>query len=107
LVDDRTASLCGQTLPEMAGAEKLLGAPEKASRLGKASRIVGGLGFLRTSRMTHHDCCYYKCEQRGAVFIGANGNPDTDWICAYHRDKWNADRSRFIEDGLPCQMKEL
>ncbi len=55
--------------------------------------------------MEHHDCCYYKCDRPGTVFIGENGNPD--WICDYHRDRWNADRSRFIADGLECQMEEL
>jgi hypothetical protein len=57
--------------------------------------------------MKHHDCCYYKCVRPGTIFIGANGNPDTDWICAYHYDKWHADRARFIADGFPCEMEEL
>lgn len=57
--------------------------------------------------MKHHDCCYYKCDRPGTIPIGENGNPDTEWICAYHRDKWNADRVRFLADGLLCEMKEL
>ena len=24
-------------------------------------------------------------------------NPDTEWICVYHYDKWHADRKRLIE----------
>jgi hypothetical protein len=57
--------------------------------------------------MKRHDCCYYKCHRLDTIFIGENGNPDTEWICRVHRDKWNVDRSRFIADGLSCQMKEL
>ena len=57
--------------------------------------------------MKHHNCCYYKCERPGTIFIGMNGNPYAEWICAYHRDKWNSARSRFIADGLPCEMEEL
>jgi hypothetical protein len=91
----------------MAGAEKFLGAPEKVSRLGKASRIVGDLSFLRgASRMEHHTC-YYECDRPGVIFVGENGNPDTEGICAYHRDKWNGDRARFLAEALPCQMEEL
>jgi len=57
--------------------------------------------------MTDHHCCYYNCPRLGVVFIGKNGNPDTQWICAYHFDKWHADRTRCITDGLPCEMEEL
>jgi hypothetical protein len=57
--------------------------------------------------MEHHNCCYSRCERPGSLFIGATSNAETDWICAYHRDKWNADRARFLADGLPCQMQEL
>jgi len=56
--------------------------------------------------MKHH-CCYHKCDRPGTIYIGANGNPDTDWICSFHQSRWNADRSRFIANGLPCQMKKL
>jgi hypothetical protein len=52
-------------------------------------------------------CCYYRCDRPGTIQIGKNGNPGTEWICAYHRDKWNADRARFLAEGLPCQMQEL
>jgi hypothetical protein len=45
--------------------------------------------------MEHYDCCYYKCDRPGTIHIGENGNPDTEWICAYHRYKWNADRARL------------
>ena len=57
--------------------------------------------------MRHHDCCYWKCPEPGTIYIGENGNPDTEWICAYHYDKWHADRACFLADGLPCQMEEL
>ena len=57
--------------------------------------------------MKHHNCCYYECDRPGVIFVGENGNPDTEWICAYHRDKWNGDRARFLADGLGCQMQEL
>ena len=57
--------------------------------------------------MKQHDCCYYKCDRPGVIVVGENGNPDTEGICAYHRDKWNRDRARFLAEGLPCQMKEL
>ena len=57
--------------------------------------------------MEHHDCCYDKSDRPGASFIGENdGNPDTEWVCEYHRDKWNANRALFIAEGLPCQMKK-
>lgn len=56
--------------------------------------------------MEHHNCCY-KCDRPGTIYIGENGNPDTEWICRSHRDKWNVDRSRFLADGLSCQMEEL
>ena len=52
-------------------------------------------------------CCYYRCDRLGTIYIGKNGNPDTEWICDYHRGKWHADRSRFIADGFPCQTQEL
>ena len=52
-------------------------------------------------------CCYNKCDRPGTIHIGENGNPDSEWICAYHRDKWNADRARFLADGLGCQMQGL
>jgi hypothetical protein len=91
----------------MAGAEKFLGAPEAPPRTSETAGTDGRLGFLRTSRMTQHDCCYNKCDRPGTIHIGENGNPDSEWICAYHRDKWNGDRARFLAEGLPCQMKEL
>jgi hypothetical protein len=47
------------------------------------------------------------CERPGTIYIGENGNPDTDWICAHHFDKWHADRARFIAEGVPCEMEEL
>ena len=52
-------------------------------------------------------CCYHGCDQPGTVFIGRNGNPDSEWICEYHCDKWNADRDRFVAAGLQCDMEEL
>ena len=55
--------------------------------------------------MGHHDCCYYKCERPGAIHIGANGNPDTQWICAYHFDKWHADRARFVAEGWGARWR--
>ena len=57
--------------------------------------------------MKQDDCCYYKCDRPGVIFVGENGNPDTQWICRFHRDRWNADRDRFISDGLPCAMELL
>jgi hypothetical protein len=57
--------------------------------------------------MTYHDCCYANCERPGTIHIGENGNPNTEWICVYHYDKWHADRARFLADGLPCNMEEL
>ncbi|MGO9087976.1 MAG: hypothetical protein ACLQBK_22390 [Candidatus Sulfotelmatobacter sp.] len=57
--------------------------------------------------MKHHNCCYYKCNRPGTIFIDANGNSNCGWICEYHRDRWNADRARFIAGGLPCAMEEL
>lgn len=57
--------------------------------------------------MKDHDCCYIDCPEDGTIHIGANGNPDTHWICFRHYDKWNADRARFLAAGLPCEMREL
>lgn len=57
--------------------------------------------------MTHHNCSYWKCPRPGTILIGENGDPDSEWICVYHRDKWNADCARFLADGFPCQMKKL
>ncbi|HXW89370.1 MAG TPA: hypothetical protein VEK33_02375 [Terriglobales bacterium] len=57
--------------------------------------------------MRHRDCCYYGCQRLGTIYIGENGNPDTEWICAYHYDKWHADHTRFLAESLPCQMAEL
>jgi hypothetical protein len=57
--------------------------------------------------MTHHDCCYYKCDRPGTIYIGESGNPNCTWICEYHYDKWNADRARFLAEGRPCAMEEL
>ena len=57
--------------------------------------------------MRNHDCCYNECPRPGVIFIPENGDPDSEWICDYHRDKWNADRARFLADGLVCEMKEL
>jgi len=57
--------------------------------------------------MKHHNCCYYECDRPGVIFVGENCNADAQWICEYHRDKWNADRSRVIAKGLPCQMQEI
>ena len=54
-----------------------------------------------------HDCCYINCTRPGTIHIRESGNVDAQWICEYHRDKWNADRNRFIVDGLPCAMEEL
>jgi hypothetical protein len=57
--------------------------------------------------MTPRECCYANCPRPGTIHIGENGNPDTQWICRFHRDGWNADRARFIADGLLCEMEEL
>ena len=57
--------------------------------------------------MRNHDCCYNECPRPGVIFLGENGNPDTQWICAYHYDKWHSDRARFLANGLGCQMVEL
>ena len=92
----------------MAGAEEFLGAPEKVSRLGKASRIVGGLSFLRGHQEWNSTlAATTNAPNPAQIYIDENGNPDTEWICAYHRDKWNADRARFLADRVPCEMKEL
>lgn len=53
------------------------------------------------------DCCYINCPRPGTILIGENGNPDREWICRYHRDKWHAQRARFIADGLPCAMETM
>ena len=52
-----------------------------------------------------HDCCYANCDRPGTIYIGENGNPDAEWICVYHYDKWHADRDRFIADRVPCEME--
>jgi hypothetical protein len=57
--------------------------------------------------MKDHTCCYENCPRPGVTFIGANGSPDSEWICDYHRHKWNTDRDRFLAEGLPCAMEEL
>jgi hypothetical protein len=31
--------------------------------------------------MPHYDCCYANCDRPGTIYIGENGNPDTQWIC--------------------------
>jgi nuclear transport factor 2 (NTF2) superfamily protein len=61
----------------------------------------------RFSSMNDHPCCYYQCHRTGTIHIGENGNPDTQWICGFHRDRWNADRARFIADVCGCEMEEL
>jgi hypothetical protein len=53
------------------------------------------------------DCCYANCDRPGTIRIVKNGNPDTQWICRFHRDLWNADRDCFIAAGLGCAMEEL
>jgi hypothetical protein len=35
-----------------------------------------------------HDRCYAECDRPGTIHIGENGNPDTEWICSFHRDLW-------------------
>ena len=57
--------------------------------------------------MTTHACCYIDCPEEGAVYIGMNGNPATDWICFYHLNRWIANRTRFLADGGGCEMEEL
>lgn len=57
--------------------------------------------------MRHHDCCHFNCTRPDTIYIGANGNPDTEWMCTYHYDKWHADRARVLADGLGCAMEEL
>ena len=57
--------------------------------------------------MTDHACCYYECPEPGTIHIGRNGNPDCEWICVYHHDKWNANRKRFLSDGGTCEMQPL
>jgi len=57
--------------------------------------------------MRNHDCCYNECPRPGVIFIGENGNPDSQWICIHHYDKWHVDRNRFLMDGLGCAMEEL
>jgi hypothetical protein len=57
--------------------------------------------------MKQHQCCYINCSGARTVPIGENRNLLSQWICDYHRDKWNRDRSRFIADGLSCEMEEL
>jgi hypothetical protein len=44
--------------------------------------------------------------QTGGIHVGENDNPNTHWICDYHREKWDA-QNRFIAGGLPCAMEEL
>jgi hypothetical protein len=57
--------------------------------------------------MERHDCCHYGCENPATIYIGENGNPDTEWICVEHYDRWHADRARFLADGGGCAMEEL
>jgi hypothetical protein len=57
--------------------------------------------------MKHHNCCYINCSRPGTIYIGENGNPDTEWICEYHRNRWNGLRARFLSEGIPCQMQAL
>jgi hypothetical protein len=47
-----------------------------------------------------YPCCYYDCPEPGAIHIGRNGW-DSYWICFFHFGKWNADRARFLAEGLP------
>jgi hypothetical protein len=73
------------------------------------------MGLVGTFRGTEHtrreamrrDCCYYQCSEPGTIHIGVNGNPDTDWICFLHLHRWDAQRARFLADGLGCEMQEL
>jgi hypothetical protein len=58
-------------------------------------------------RAITHLCCYADCDRPGTIYIGENGNPDTEWICEYHRSKWHANRARFLADGGGCEMQRL
>jgi len=62
---------------------------------------------INGNSMKGHTCCYENCPEPANIHIGANGNPDTHWICRTHLAKWNADRARFIKDGMGCDMEEL
>ena len=57
--------------------------------------------------MTTHACCYANCPEPGTIHIGMNGNPDTNWICFRHLDRWNQNRARFLADGEGCEMEGL
>jgi hypothetical protein len=56
--------------------------------------------------MTDHPCCYYQCPEPGTIHVGKNGG-DSHWICFYHFNLWHETRSRFIAQGVPCEMQEL
>lgn len=62
---------------------------------------------VNNERPKDQPCCYFNCDQPGAIHIGVNGNPETHWICFHHLNEWNADHARFIAQGLPCEMQEL
>jgi hypothetical protein len=54
-----------------------------------------------------HGCCYDRCPRPGAIYIGLNGNLNTDWICFFHFDLWHETRARFLADGGGCEMQAL
>jgi hypothetical protein len=75
------------------------------------SQLADRISEVTKEPAMRHDCCYVNdapsCERPGTIYIGENGNPDTDWICAHHFDQWHADRARFIAEGVSCEMEEL
>ena len=52
-----------------------------------------------------HECCYIDCPEPGTIQIGVNAG-DSHWIWFRHLEKWNADRDRFLADGLPRQQRQ-
>jgi hypothetical protein len=66
---------------------------------------------------TEHDrCCYFKCTRPPALLVTpiddafrtendfiADETGLPEWMCAYHRDRWNSEgiRLRFKERGEP------
>ena len=61
--------------------------------------------YINKPAMTD-DCCYANCYRPGTIHI-KNANSDAQWICSYHRNRWNFDRARFLADGRPCSMELL
>jgi hypothetical protein len=111
--DDWTAPVCIPKLLARTGAAEFfeivfpLSTDRAASRYDRDLAVPCHLMRGGPSRtMKHYQCYYYKCDRPGVIFIGLNGG-DSHWICFFHYTKWNADRARFLAQGLPCEMEEL